>query len=514
MQQAEPQSGGAALKQALTRAETAEAYFAGLLNAAVDAIIVIDSQGLIETFSAAAERLFGYEAGEVLGHNVRLLMPEPYRSEHNRYISNYLETGIPKIIGTGRAVRGRRKDGRTFPMDLSVGEVRTEGLHRFVGIVRDASDQVRALHALRRQREECGLILGSVPALIWYVDRDGRVRYANAAVAELLGRPQAELARKKAAALLPKEQAIRFQADNEAILASGKPRYGTIEAFQTPTGVRWLQTDRIPRIGADGKPTGVIVASKDITDRLEAQEQSRLHQERLAHVTRLHSLGEMAAGIAHEMNQPLAAIANYAHACRRRIAAGTATPDKLMDLLGKIAEQAERTGEIIRSIRSMSKKEENRQQCANLGALVREALDMARTDSRSLDCPIGLDLPNSLPTVVVDPIQIQQVILNLIRNSLDAMESVPADERRIVVSASLHDPENVEVAVADWGIGLPDEAGERLFDPFFTTKHSGLGIGLSISRSIINSHGGQFWFAGNADRGTTFRFTLPIGNGE
>jgi two-component system sensor kinase FixL len=155
------------------------------VDAVVDAIIVIDAQGTVEIFNAAAERLFGYAAAEILGQNVAVLMPEPYRSEHDGYIRNYLATGIAKIIGVGRELAGRKKDGETFPMTLAIGEARCDGIRQFVGIIRDLGPRLRALAEIRRQQEDYRLIFESVPALIWYLDERSRVRRANPAVARV-----------------------------------------------------------------------------------------------------------------------------------------------------------------------------------------------------------------------------------------------------------------------------------------------------------------------------------------
>lgn len=493
----------------------AEAYLNALLDAAVDAIIVIDHQGRIETFNTAAERLFGYSAAEALGHNVRLLMPEPYRGQHDRYLQDYLRTGQRKIIGIGREVTGLRKDGSVFPMDLAVGEIKLPDAPRFVGIVRDLSARVQAAEELHRQREDYRMILDTVPALIWYLDRTGRIRRANAAAGRFLGLSQDDLLDRQLFGLFPQAQATVLQFSHQSILDSGAPRLGELVELSTPHGSRWLQMDRIPQpAAADGWIPGIIAVAQDITERLRAEREARQHRERLAHVTRLHTLGEMAAGIAHEINQPLTAVANYSQAARRRLQSGSTDIRKIMDLLTKIDDQAQRAGQIIRRIRILSRRSDSLYQAIEINTLIRDGVELARADTRSLDCRIELDLTGGLPRVTVDPVQIQQVILNLIRNALDAMEAVPPNQRRIILSTRRHGPAEVVVGVADRGVGLPDVGAEQLFDPFFTTKHSGMGVGLSISRSIVTSHGGRLWYSANPQGGAIFHFTLPVTPGH
>ncbi len=492
----------------------AEAYLNALLEAAVDAIIVIDHQGCIKTFNAAAERLFGYSAAEALNRNVRLLMPEPYQSQHDRYLQNYLHTGQRRIIGSGREVTGLRKDGSIFPMDLAVGEINLPDAPRFVGIVRDLSARAKAAEELHRQREDYRMILDAVPALIWYLDHQGRVRRTNAAVSRFLGLTREELRNKSFFDLFKAAQAPLLEASHRAILDSATPRLGELVDLPTPQGSRWVQMDRIPQLDDAGHTVGLITVAQDITERLHAEKEASQHRERLAHITRLHSLGEMAAGIAHEINQPLTAVANYSQAARHRLQSGTADTVKIQILLAKIDAQAQRAGKIIRRIRNLSRRGDNHYQTIDINTLIRDGVELARADTRSLDCQLELELAENLPPITVDQIQIQQVIINLLRNALDAMETVPAADRRICLKTQRHASGEVMVSVSDWGIGLPNAGTEQLFDPFFTTKHSGLGVGLSISRSIITSHGGQLWFSVNPQCGAVFHFTLPANLGH
>jgi two-component system sensor kinase FixL len=371
------------------------AHGRAVLEAAADAIITIDAVGIIQSFNPAAERMFGYRAEEVIGWNVHLLMPAPYRHQHDDYLSRYLRTGEKRIIGIGREVQALRKNGRVFPIELAVSEVCTPGMHHFTGIIRDISERKESERRLRQREEE-----------------------------------------------------------------------------------------------------------------------ARQHRERLVHVGRLSTLGELAAGIAHEINQPLTAIAAYANACRRLLELGSADPAELVGTLDKISNQAQRAGRVIQRLRDMVRKRDSRREACELNRLIRDTLVLAEPDARLHNYGITTDLVQRSLPVVVDPVQIQQVLLNLIRNGMDAMLEGRVEHGDIRVGTRLLDTETAEVRVGDQGIGIPAERRDRLFTPFFTTKPQGIGLGLSISRSIVTAHGGRLDCRANPERGVTMCFTLPMAVGE
>jgi len=360
----------------------AEDQLSALLDAAVDAMVLIDDRGLVTRFNRAAERVFGYAAGEVVGRNVSMLMPQPYRREHDGYLERYQRTGEARIIGIGREVVAQRKDGSTFPIDLAVGEFVTAAGRGYVGILRDISE--------RKRQEE--------------------------------------------------------QAED-------------------------LRT-------------------------------------RLAHVSRIGTLGEMVSGIAHEVNQPLTAIANYASACRRMMLAGQTNPGEMLSILEKIAAQAERAGQVIRGLRALAKRGDSRRQLLDCNQLVREVLRIVEFEVRGADVELDVRLAPCLTPVLADGVQIQQVVLNLIRNAMEAMGEAGSG-KAVVVETEQTEPEWVTIRVSDRGPGLSAEVARRLFEPFFTTKKHGMGLGLSICQSIATAHGGELRYSQNEWRGATFALQLP-----
>jgi two-component system, LuxR family, sensor kinase FixL len=355
-----------------------------LLDAAVDAIIVIDDRGAIATFNAAAERLFGYAAADVLGKPVALLMPEPYHSEHKGYIDRYLATGEPRIIGVGREVVGLRANGETFPIALSVGEAHTANGRRFVGIIRDLSAQ-RA-----------------------------------------------------------------------------------------------------------------------------AELRSRSIEGRLAHVGRFDLMGEMAAGIAHEINQPLSAIATYAQAARRILEREQPAMTTLIDVCGKIDEQALRAGRVIENLRKFIKKQDVRTETLDVNAVVKDIMNLVDADAHAEGIHVTTKYGDDLALVRGNEIQLQQVLLNLTRNAVDAMRGSLNKHLGILVETQRAPDGGVSITVADHGPGVSAHLGDAIFHPFVTTKREGLGVGLAISRTIVQSCGGTLIYRDNPAGGAVFAVELPI----
>ncbi|MGP0000862.1 MAG: sensor histidine kinase [Acetobacteraceae bacterium] len=368
-----PQSDPVASESALLRS---------ILETVPDAMIVIDELATVQFFSSAAERLFGYTANEVRGQNVRMLMPPPYREQHDGYLTRYRRTGERRIIGIGRVVVGRRKDGSTFPMELSVGEASQTGQRLFTGFIRDLTER--------------------------------------------------------------------------------------------------QQTER------------------------------RLHelQDGLLHVSRVRSMGQMAAALAHELNQPLTATANYVRAAVRLLALPEPDLERIREAMNHAVEQTLRSGEIIRRLRSFVTRGEVARQPESIAQLIEEASALALIGAKERGVKVLISMDPNLPAASVDRVQIQQVLLNLIRNALEAM--VSCEVRELAITASVRE-DHVLVSVTDSGSGISPEIEARLFQPFVTTKAEGMGIGLSVCRTIVEAHGGVLWRERNSGGGSAFHFTVPIG---
>lgn len=358
--------------------------FQAIMDAAVDGVVLVDHRGRIQAFNRAAERLFGYPAAEVLGANISILMPEPDRSAHDGYIARFLATRIPHIIGRGREVEARRKDGSLFPVFLSVGAVEGSEPPRFIGFLQDIS--------FRRRAEE--------------------------------------------------------------------------------------DTHRL--------------------------------QERLTHVSRLATVGEMSAGIAHELNQPLTAVANYAQACDRLLGLPDPDIEEIREALKQITSQAVRAGDIIRRLRALARNDVTKREPTDINVLVSELSELIQLDAKTHDVQYKPDLAARLPQVEADRAQIQQVILNLVRNAIEALAASTSTPRQVTVRTQELADGTVEITVCDNGPGVSQTIAPRLFDPFCTTKTHGTGLGLAISRTIVKSHQGTLDYRPNTPRGACFTVRLPL----
>ena len=346
-------------------------------------MVIIDETGHILSFSAAAEKMFGYSEVEVLGENVSMLMPSPDRERHDGYLRNYLTTGKRKIIGVGRVLTARHRDGFTFPIELSVGEAWSDRERIFTGFIRDLTE---------RQQTE-----------------------------------------------------LRLQ---------------------------------------------------DL-------------QSELAHVGRVSEMGTLASSLAHELNQPLTAIANYCESGRDLLEAYPADETILMvrEALHEAAQETIRAGQIVRRMRDFMSHGQTDRAVEPLSKLINEANALALVGSREHGIEVQVQFDPAADRVFVDRIQIQQVLVNLIRNAIDAM--IDSDVRSLSIRTSGDQPGLAKVTIEDTGAGISEQIVAQLFQPFVTTKQTGMGIGLSLCRTIVEAHGGQIWFESVPDGGTAFHFTLP-----
>jgi two-component system sensor kinase FixL len=260
---------------------------------------------------------------------------------------------------------------------------------------------------------------------------------------------------------------------------------------------------------AQGQPLRHAGTIHDVTDRRQSEDEARQLQERLTHFSRLSTMGEMAAGLAHEINQPLSAIATYAQACQRFMRAPQHDDADVLEALVQINAQALRAGEVIRRLRNFVKNREVKREPLDCNRLLDDLRTLADTDARLHNVRLRIESEPGLPTVYGDSIQLQQVVLNLVRNAIDAMADAPEASREVLLTTRRLPEGEIEIVVADQGCGLAPEAAEHLFNPFFTTKAGGTGLGLAISRSIVRAHGGRLWHTPNPGAGARFHFTLP-----
>jgi two-component system, LuxR family, sensor kinase FixL len=477
--------------------------------------VVIDRDGAVRSVNKATERLFGYAAGELLGCNVKILMPEPYAREHDTYLANYLRTGRKKIIGIGREVVGRRKDGSVFPMDLSVGEAYDGSTPIFVGIIRDITDRKAAELARRESELRLRSILDTVPHAIVVIDAQGMIQSFSPAAERLFGFQSAEVVGRNVKILMPTPYREAHDGYLDRYLRTGERRIigiGRVVVGLRKSGDTFPMELQVGEFVVAGSRyfTGFV---RDLTERQEAERRVQDLQAELLHASRLSVMGQMASTMAHELNQPLTAVTNYLEAGRQLLATGAGGPHPIGELVEKAIAQAQRAGEVIRRLRGFVSKGETERRVQSLNQLVEEALALALVGAGQRGVRASLELEQGLPLVLVDPVQIQQVVLNLVRNAVEAMEEV--ERRELVIGTrAVTDQEMAEVVVADSGPGIAPELADRLFQPFVTTKKTGMGLGLSICREIVEAHHGRLTVAPGSSGGTVFRLTLPTASRE
>jgi len=291
----------------------------------------------------------------------------------------------------------------------------------------------------------------------------------------------------------------------EKVWRTGEPEHYPVSLYEDERIAGWRE-NYVYKL-----PSGEIVAVyDDVTKRKKAEEQLRRTRTELEHTSRLVTAGEMASGIAHELNQPLCAILNYANVALRAVKTKGFEQDKLAEILEDIASQTDRAGKIIRRLRSLVKKSEPKQSLVNVNEIIEEVIKLDQAEALEQGIEVLTELADDIQSVMADDIQVQQVVLNLVRNGFEAMTQTPREDRRLTIRTTALDSGRIEVAVCDSGKGLSGDTAERMFDSFYSTRDDGLGVGLSLCRSIIEAHGGKIWAEPNADCGATVRFTLPV----
>lgn len=366
----------------------------------------------------------------------------------------------------------------------------------------------------RKQSEETLRKLSSAveqsPNAIIITDSEGIIEYINPCFSSVTGYSFQEAVGKKPSIIKSNKTPATIYENLWRTIKSGRPWTGEI-TNKAKNGSFYLDRLTISPIkDPDGNITHFVSIQTNITEHRHAEEQARLHQMELAHVSRLNTLGEMASGLAHELNQPLAAISSYSATGLELLKNKKISENKFIHILEQTHAQACRAGIIIKRMRRMIRKERTHKSPCNINALIRDAAALSEPELRRHDIQLKLDLNNSLPRILADSIQIEQVILNLLRNAIEASSA----NNDIVIRSRINNKSEAQISVEDMGKGVDAETAKNLFTPFYTTKPAGLGVGLSLSRSIIEFHSGQLWTEPNTPKGSCFHFTLPLGDRE
>jgi len=488
-----------------------------LIEATLDAVVIIDDRGRMLAFNPSAEEMFGYRAVDALGRNVSLLMSADDRAGHDEYLRRYLATGESHMLGKGRDVRVRHRDGSEFSVFLSIGRIPRTDPPQFLGHLHDTSLRRKALATLEQERQLNRLYLDLAQVMLVATDRNGNVQLVNQGAIRVLQKQHEHIVEGNWVEdhVAPEDRPLARTAFRNLLLSNDDEPQVCEYHVRSLTGEDRLVTWRAVALrDSNNVTTGVMLSGEDITEQRRAENEAHRAMERMNSVSRLATMGEMAAGISHELNQPLAAIANYAQACVRLMRMESPDLPEVGGALEQIASQALRAGEIIRRIRSLVRNEDVRREPHDFNSLIREVHILLASDARVHDGRLEVDLEEPLPSVVVDKVQIQQVLINLVHNAFEAIGVEPTDDHLgsptgVRITTRLTDAGDVEVSVSDNGPGLTPELEQKIFEPFFTTKVTGTGLGLAISRSIIKAHGSRLTYRANEPRGACFYFVLP-----
>lgn len=483
-----------------------EAHFHAIFKAAIEGIITINNRGIIQAINPAAEKIFFYDENEVSGKNISILMPQPYRDEHNSFVSNYTSGGKSKIIGKGREVKGKRKNGEVFPMWLEVAEYRADENLYFTGFIKDLSLEKRYLEKVISYER---IFEDSLNEIYTFDSKTLKFIHVNKSALLNLQYSAKEIVKLTPLDIKPCFTLEEFHQLLNPLKSGEEEKIVFVTQHIRKDGSQYPVEVHLELVEFDSRKVFVAIIL-DLTDKKNAEKNLKLQQEQLAHMDRVSMMGEMAAGIAHEINQPLTAISTYANAARRRIKADNVDIESLGSLLDKISKSSVRASDVISRLRNMLKPHTKKHKHLDINELIKETIELANIGSGIKTFDITLKLDDNLPEVTIDEVQIQQVILNLIRNAIDASETIKDKTDLIEISTHLHGDEGkIKVSVKDKGIGVDKEISECLFDPFVTTKGLGMGMGLTICQSIIQEHVGKMWFTKNSDKGVTFHFTIP-----
>ena len=488
-----------------------ESRFEILAETATDGIFSIDDQSTIRYANPAAGRLFGYEPDEMLGNTLTSLMPERLRQIHLTSVRRYLSTGQRHVGWRAVELIGLHKSGREFPIEVSFGEAIHNGRHFFTGIVRDVTDRKRSEEALRTSEQRLQAIVDNTTAVIFIKDLELRYLLVNREYERLFGIGREQVQGRTDFDFHPHDVAETLRANDRQVIEIGGPTQFEEVVPSKGSAHHYVVVKFLLRDQAN-EPYAICGIATDITELKQAQEDLRSKEAELAHITRVMTMGEITSSIAHEINQPLGTIVNYGNACLRLLRTGSADLAEMASVLSEIVDSANRASTIIARIRALSKKALPEVAVLKVEDLVAEILPLIRNELTRRRVVLKTALPGDLPPVLGDRIQLQQVLLNLVMNSVEAMHQVPEDRRQLSVEAESHISEGKEfvlVTVTDSGIGLKAEDLQKLFQAFYTTKAEGMGMGLAICRSIVGAHGGRLWAEPNAELGATFQFMLP-----
>jgi PAS domain S-box-containing protein len=506
------------LRQEEKELQRSEVHKAAILDSSPDCVVAIDHEGRITEFNPAAENTFGYRRSDVLGRLLAdVIIPPSLREKHRTGFARYLATGDSRVLGRRLEMTALCADQREIPVELTITRIPQEGPSAFTGHLRDVTERKRSEEALRvahaqvlRSEERWRSVFESSAVGVALTDLNGRFIATNPVYQKMLGYSEQEL------------QSLTFldithpqHLDPNAMLIT-ELLTGERQEFQIEKQYRrkdgtsvWVRNNVSIVPGTERVPRFLMTLSEDITQRKLSEAALAKARSELANVARITSLGVLTAAIAHEVNQPLSGIITNASTCLRMLSADPPNVDGALETVRRTLRDGNRASDVITRLRTLYSKKELSPEWMDLNEAAREVTALSLSELQRGGVLLRYQLAEDLPPLVADRIQLQQVILNLLRNAVDAMSTIDGRPRELLIRTDRNGGDQVQLSVKDTGVGLTPHAVEKIFEAFYTTKNDGMGIGLSISRSIIEAHQGRLWATRNDGPGSTFSFAIP-----
>jgi PAS domain S-box-containing protein len=497
-------------KRAEDELRQSEARKTAILDSALDCVVTIDHRGRITEFNPAAERVFGYRRDEAVGkHLTDAIIPPSLRDQHRLGFARYLATGEVRVLGKHIELTAMRADGSEFPVELAISRIAMDGPPSFTGYLRDITERKRAEEELRRSEAFLadGQRLSLTGSFLWRRDTD-EITFSEQMYRIFEFDRDAPVTPERIGGRMHPEDIPLLAEKIERARAGGSDLNYEIRLRMEDGAVKYLRTIAHATQDREGRPE-IIGAVQDVTERRLAEEALGKVRSELAQMTRITSLGALTASIAHEVKQPLSGIVTNASTCLRMLSADPPNVDGALETARRTIRDGNRAADVITRLRALFSKKDVAIEPMDLNEATREVVALSLSELQRNRVILRTELVDDLPPVVGDRVQLQQVILNLVRNASDAMSEVEDRPRQLAVRTERDGDDAVRMVVQDSGIGIDPRNMDRLFDAFYTTKSAGMGMGLSVSRSIVESHHGRLWAAPNDGPGTTFSFSIP-----
>ena len=495
-----------------------EAHKAAILDSSPDCVVAIDHEGRITEFNPAAERTFGHRRSDVLGKRLAdVIIPPSLREKHRAGFARYMATGDSRVLGQRLEMTALCADEREIPIELTITRIPQEGPSAFTGHLRDITERKKSEEALRaahaqvmRSEERWRSVFENSAVGVALTDLTGRFIATNPVYQKMLGYTEPEL---RSLTLLD----VTHEQDRDAnamliteLLAGERQEFQIEKQYRRKDGTSvWVRNNVSIVPGTERVPRFLMTLSEDITQPKLSEAALAKARSELANVARITSLGVLTAAIAHEVNQPLSGIITNASTCLRMLSADPPNTDGALETVRRTIRDGNRASDVITRLRTLYSKKELSPEWMDLNEAAREVVTLSLSELQRSGVLLRHELADDLPPLVADRIQVQQVILNLLRNAVDAMITVDDRPRELLIRTDRDLENQVRLSVKDTGVGLTTQTAEKIFEAFYTTKSDGMGIGLSISRSIIEAHQGRLWATPNDGAGSTFSFAIP-----